>query len=358
MTLLYLNFYPKNHKYLSLIASFDMDGTIIKTKSGKAFPKDKNDWVFLFDEIPNKINELSKTHTIIIFSNQMGISTGKTSEEDIIHKVNSIQNKLNCPLIFLASKEDDINRKPRPGMFNFIEAELELQINTKKSFFVGDLAGREALPPKLETKFPGRKKDRDDTDYKFASNINFIFYTPEEFFKGIKEDKEISGYKLDSKLESKNINDIGKKELIIISGLPASGKSSLAKSIISKNKNVNFYSKDLNGTKFKKLVIESLEKGDSTIVEGLFASNVQRQEITDLAKKYNYKTRLIQMEVPFDLAYHLNIYRSLFENHKKIPSIVYNIYKKQYESPIVNDYDSIEINYPTITKKHNKYYLF
>lgn len=342
MTILYLNFYPKIHNYIENVAGFDMDGTIIKTKSGKVFAKDKHDWMFLFDDISEKLNSLSKTKTIIIFSNQLGISIGKTNEEDIIFKVTNIQNKLNIPFIFLASKEDDINRKPRPGMFNFIQSELDFKINKKKSFYVGDMAGR--------------KKDKDDTDLKFALNIKLKFYTPEEYFKGINEDKEVSGYKLDSNLESIPVTNIEKKELIIISGLPASGKSTLAKSIIA-NHNANFFSKDLNGTKFKKLIIQSLKNEETTIVEGLFSTNASRKEMIDLAKEYNYKTRLIQMQVPIDIAYHLNIYRTLFENNKKIPSIVYNIYKKQYELPIVNDYNSIEINYPTITKKHNKYYL-
>ena len=343
MTILYLNFYPKLHKYNENVAGFDMDGTIIKTKSGKVFPKDKNDWMFLFDDIPEKLNSLSETKTIIIFSNQLGISTGKTNDEDIIFKVTNIQTKLNIPFIFLASKEDDINRKPRPGMLNFIESELDFKINKKKSFYVGDMAGR--------------KKDKSDSDFKFALNIKFKFYTPEEYFKGINEDKEISGYKLDSTLESKPVTNIEKKELIIISGLPASGKSSLAKSIIANN-NANFLSKDKNGNKFKKLVIESLKNEETTIVEGLFTTNANRKEMIDLAKEYGYKTRLIQMEIPIDLANHLNIYRTLFENYKKVPSIVYNIYLKKYESPIINDYDTIEINYPTIIKKHNKFYLF
>ena len=343
MSIVYLNFYPKIHKYNESVSCFDMDGTIIKTKSGKVFAKDKHDWMFLFDDISEKLNSLSKTKTIIIFSNQLGISIGKTNEEDIIFKVTNIQNKLNIPFIFLASKEDDINRKPRPGMFNFIQSELDFKINKKNSFYVGDMAGR--------------KKDKDDTDLKFALNIKLKFYTPEEYFKGINEDKEVSGYKLDSNLESIPVTNIKKKELIIISGLPASGKSTLAKSIIA-NHNANFFSKDLNGTKFKKLIIQSLKNEETTIVEGLFSTNARRKEMIDLAKEYDYKTRLIQMQVPIDIAYHLNIYRTLFENNKKIPSIVYNIYKKQYELPIVNDYDSIEINYPTITKKHNKLYLF
>jgi DNA 3'-phosphatase len=79
----------------SLILGMDLDWTIIKPVTGKVFPKDKNDWVFLFDDIPEKLNSLSNTNTIIIFSNQLGILTGKTSEEDIIFKVTNIKVVIN-----------------------------------------------------------------------------------------------------------------------------------------------------------------------------------------------------------------------------------------------------------------------
>ena len=46
---------------------------------------------------------------------------------------------------------------------------LFFPINKKKSFYVGDMAGR--------------KKDKSDSDFKFALNIKFKFYTPEEYFK-------------------------------------------------------------------------------------------------------------------------------------------------------------------------------
>jgi len=32
------------------IAGFDMDWTLIKTKTGATFPKNKEDWVFLYSE--------------------------------------------------------------------------------------------------------------------------------------------------------------------------------------------------------------------------------------------------------------------------------------------------------------------
>ena len=42
--------YPK-------IAAFDLDYTLIKPKSGKKFPIDKNDWEWMYSNVPNKLKE-------------------------------------------------------------------------------------------------------------------------------------------------------------------------------------------------------------------------------------------------------------------------------------------------------------
>ena len=36
-------------------AAFDLDDTIIKTKSGKKFPRDKEDWVFTYDSTKDNL---------------------------------------------------------------------------------------------------------------------------------------------------------------------------------------------------------------------------------------------------------------------------------------------------------------
>lgn len=47
-----------------------MDWTLIKTKSGGTFPKHKDDWDFLYGDLTiTKLQELSKTYNIIIFTN-------------------------------------------------------------------------------------------------------------------------------------------------------------------------------------------------------------------------------------------------------------------------------------------------
>lgn len=56
------------------MAGFDMDWTIIKTKSGKTFAVDSDDWDFLFPEVKPKLQQLHKDgFRIVIFTNQGGV---------------------------------------------------------------------------------------------------------------------------------------------------------------------------------------------------------------------------------------------------------------------------------------------
>jgi len=341
-TIIYCNFYSPNHKYSTSLNSFDLDGTLIKTKSGKTFPKDHNDWILLYDSIKEKLKNISNT-TIVIFSNQMGISKGHITVKDIKSKIKDIQKELDIPFIFIASKEDDLYRKPRIGMYEFLENQLEITFDKKKSFYVGDMAGRE--------------KDKLDTDRKFAINLDIKFYTPEEYFLENKSQKfKLTGYLLNNKSKETKINTIASKnkELVMLSGYPGSGKSYLSKKFIG----YKFFSRDEYGTKYVKLLKDSIKKKESVVVEGLFSNNTARNKILDLVKNKDYETRLIQMETDMNLSYHLNLYRSLFEGKSKIPMIAYHKYNKSYEEPIKEDWSKIESYHPKINKEHNEYYLF
>ena len=69
-----------------------MDDTIIKVKSSAKFAKDENDWVFLYENIIVTLKRYYEDdYSIVIFTNQKGISAGKTKKEHITKKIELIQ---------------------------------------------------------------------------------------------------------------------------------------------------------------------------------------------------------------------------------------------------------------------------
>ena len=331
------------------IAGFDMDYTLIKPKSGKRFPIDHNDWEWLYPNIKDKLIELSEEYQIVIFSNQMGISKGKTTEDEIRKKCKNIQKDIDIPLVFLMSTEDDKYRKPRIGLWKIIAKE---NIVKEGSFYVGDAAGR--------VKTSEYKKDHSDSDRKFAENIGIKFYTPEVFFLDEKDRKwEYQGYKLDSDIKKVKYPKLPQKNktIVLISGLPGSGKSCLAQKL-EKKYNYTFLSKDKDKGKFNSKLKSLFEDDKNIIVEGLLYSNQQRKTFLDDANKYGYNKILIQVTTDKDLSYHLNYYRHLKKDIKLIPKIVYNIYNKNYDKPLNRDYNKIYYYHPKVKNKINKYFLY
>ena len=99
--LIYKSNYNFNQKHK--IIAFDLDDTIIKTKSKKKFPIDKNDWIFKYNSNKKLIDEFNKGDTnIIIFTNQSSITKkgyDKQIEDDIKYKIENIINQLNIPIM-------------------------------------------------------------------------------------------------------------------------------------------------------------------------------------------------------------------------------------------------------------------
>lgn len=54
------------------LAAFDLDGTLILTKSGSGYAKDEHDWRYFDKSVPRKLEELSMDGwTVVIFTNQV-----------------------------------------------------------------------------------------------------------------------------------------------------------------------------------------------------------------------------------------------------------------------------------------------
>lgn len=69
-----------------------MDWTLIRTKGGQTFPKHKDDWELLFDDVTkNKLVSLDKEgFQIVVFTNQAGVATGRVKVPDLNHKFSAI----------------------------------------------------------------------------------------------------------------------------------------------------------------------------------------------------------------------------------------------------------------------------
>jgi len=168
----------------SKLACFDVDGTLIETKSGGTFPKHAYDWKFWCprDTVQARLKEYHNAgYSIVFISNQRYAPTSKPhlnfkSKMPLVGKA-----LVDIPFRVLAATAYDKYRKPSTGMYDLVE-QLHLQhgitIDKSASFYVGDAAGR-------SVNCPGKRdvsKDHADTDKGFAQNVGIEFYTPEEFF--------------------------------------------------------------------------------------------------------------------------------------------------------------------------------
>lgn len=149
------------------VYSFDMDGTLITTKSGKKFPINDNDWKLLDSSIPSKIKSLyDDNYAIAIISNQNGLDQGKSDVSLFQKKIDVIIDTLGVPVDFICSMKHDIFRKPRTGMWDLLYERLwkdHIGNIHEKCYYIGDAAGRPA--------YGTRGKDFADTDLKFARNL-------------------------------------------------------------------------------------------------------------------------------------------------------------------------------------------
>ena len=88
------------------IAAFDMDGTLICTKSGRVFALNNDDWKLLYE--PQTVQTIRRLYNeekykIVIITNQAGISTGKVKIPEFRTKVEAITELLGVPLQVFAA---------------------------------------------------------------------------------------------------------------------------------------------------------------------------------------------------------------------------------------------------------------
>ncbi|XP_025191378.1 uncharacterized protein F21D5.5-like [Melanaphis sacchari] len=328
------------------IAAFDLDGTLIVTKSGKVFPVDENDWQIYSPEVITSISKLSDDgYKIVIFTNQGGISKSKTNFLTFKIKITNILKVLKVPIQVFIATEKDINRKPAPGMWNILVSDYNggVPINIDKSFFCGDAAGRSA-----RFSFDGKliKKDHSCCDRLFAMNIGLKFYTPEEFF--LKEPTEklyalpefnpndIKANILCTDLTSKVLISPN-KEMIIMVGCPGSGKSYFALNNLLCHGHMKIINRDTLGS-WQKCVSEAKkylrDSNCSVVIDNTNPDIESRKRFIDVAKSLKIPIRVFLMNVSKDHGKHNNKFRELTDKkHQKISDAAINFYFSKFQEP-------------------------
>ena len=260
-------------------------------------------------------------------------------------RLDDIINDLNVPLVFLAALSNNIFKKPSPAFYNKILLKI---CNPKEVFYCGDAAGRD--------------EDFSNSDLLFSVNCLIKFYTPENLFK-LKNTKHdvprISRkiLKFNSGKEFKYVNKF-EKELILMFGFPASGKSTIA-NILSNYHNFVLLSNDIHKHKFKKLLIEHLSNNNKIVIDNTNLSINSRKQIIDVANKFNYKIRCFAMETSYNDSMHNNYYRAYVSDRELISSTAYKFMKKNYSLPTtLEGIDKIEAVSHNFTNTFEYTYYF
>lgn len=303
-----------------LIAAFDLDHTLIKTKSGNKFPKDYQDWIII-PGVKEKLNEFyEKDYKIVVFTNQAGSSF---DIKEFAKKVRSIAVFIGISLQAFVATDYGYVRKPCVGMWWLLTRNNDgIDIDMQRSFYVDDAYSK--------------VHSFSDSGLKFALNLGLKFYkdikmTNEIFPKPV-HPLELTPY-FDKFLNDTEVFPAEKQEMIILVGPPASGKSSFSKNfpdyVVVSQDELGTKQKVINATK------KALKEGSSIIIDRKNEYKEDRALFIELASEYNAPVRIIWFDMSRDLSDHLCTYREITTG-KHIPSIVFNKYyskEKGLEQP-------------------------
>lgn len=150
----------------------DLDGTLIKTKSGKVFPEDGNDWQ-IRTEVIEAIRAYAPT-AIHIISNQGGIEKGFVNHHDFINKMLHITHimkfDLSIPVTFDYCQYTDPDNpylKPNPGMIT--QYLNDKSVSSRHCLMIGDASG---LPDHFS-----------DSDLQCAKNAHVKYQDVDDFVR-------------------------------------------------------------------------------------------------------------------------------------------------------------------------------
>jgi len=283
------------------IFAFDIFDTLIYSKCAR-FPKNESDWIWSTPNTVSIIRDLSLKYNIVLFSN---LTTDKQLDMLKLLFYNLITELGVGVSIFVAWKQkiskktaDHIDNmsKPATGMFSkYIEAfgsDIPSEIH-----YCGD-------NDNIDCPIVLYRKNGSDRD--FAKNINAEFHLPDLF--SMEEPRSSS-----------------EQEMIILMGMPGSGKSTFAKKLSQNDKYVHCEQDDVKSQNMIKFIKSVILLKKSPIVDATNPSSENRAKFIEIAQEYNLPYRILWAARPGWIP---NSFRD-----KPIPDIVSFSYLKKLQLP-------------------------
>ena len=284
---------------------FDLDGTIVRTRSGKVFPTSYEDFI-VNEHVKEHIKKLKDTHKIVIFSNQADSIDIDLFTVKILSIINYITNDEFMIKAIISIGAHSIYRKPCIGSWSLLKTST-----ISGSMFFGDALGR-----------PG---DFSDSDYKFALNLGIQCYDPNmKLFEPKSKPKHPFEYmNISEPFDFDDIKPSEEQEIIILIGPPSSGKSRFSRMFSEQNKKYKIVSKDIHKTKAESVFHEYLKNGHSIIIDNTNPTKKSREPYMGS----NVPLRFIFFNLPKIVVFHLNEHRTLTTDKKISQIVIYKFYK-------------------------------
>lgn len=347
------------------LAIFDLDYTLIVTKSGNTFAKDENDWTWYSKNVEMVCGKLYGYlgYKLVIVTNQAGIKQSPQAFDVFRKKMEQIVSALqksipNLELEVYCMNNKDIFRKPFPTVINVNYKNIDM----RNSFFCGDAIGISG--------------DHSAADIGFAYNLDLMFYTPEELMDNLGSCFIFRGIYVMSIFVECHIINIAKKtrafkkeyeyipkddkpEFIIMVGYPGSGKSYIANKIresylmtdkpyeqFIRSKKINIVSLDALKTrpKLKKEIEKYLNLRETVIIDNTSPTPQDRKKLINILDgtgfRSSYNVRVVFVNRNREDSFKLNCYRYYVsymkdKSIKFVPELVYKMIGKTIETPNV-----------------------
>lgn len=279
-------------------AIFDVDWTLIKPLEGRTFPKNKLDWQWLYESVPETLQTYAEDYHIVFVTDQ--------TKDWKVEMIDDIVEELGIDVTLVISR-NKVSNKPCKDLF----LEAVDKYSKKSSFYVGDAGGDVS--------------DWSDVDINFAKNIGVMYYRPENIFPDNDGENE---YDID-------IPDY--KEAIIMVGYPGSGKSTLA----TQFPNYQIISGDIFKTPEKMIKEATKYVGKQSIIFDATNGTIEkRAKFIKFANAHNIMSRIIWLQTDIDTCIS-NISKRVSNGGNHVPKIALYTYRKRFEEPTCDECDTV-----------------